>query len=233
MQSNHVKRLHPTDSPIIQRTPKQRRLSKKSSNLWNESNDSIFENFLSQDYIDNELEEDCLNANICDFSDNETTICEEESECEKKDSTICEKEAEIISQHFIDLSEFNETFDIPTDFEEEEKPKDEFQGTEKFFDDIKVDFNESEFRDFQCSQMLEGTNYETREDIKQSQTFKIPPTPKGFSQICWETQVFEEQSKSSGLFVSKGPFYGLSEKVEKLVYSSKGIKSLYGKFLHC
>lgn len=217
------------DSPAqIQRTPKQRRLSLKvksatkkrnsRSSIWNESDgdDSIFGNILSQDFVVDE-EDDCLNANIfCDdLSDTDSTICEQ--------SDIKKSEEKSEPNHHI---EFNETFEIPPDLEEE-KPKDEFQNTEKFFDDIKVDFNESDFREFQSSSQI-GTSYETREDIKNSQMFKVPATPKGLSQLCWQTQVFEEESKSKGLFLTKGPFYGLPVTVEKLIYSSKGIKSLYG-----
>lgn len=209
MQS--IKRIQ--DSPAqIQRTPKQRKV--KSFSAWNESDDSIFGNILSQDLEDIDEEDDCLNANIFCDDLSDSTICEE------SDNKKCEEKTE---PHI----EFNETFEIPPDLEEEEKPKDEFQNTEKFFDDIKVDFNESDFREFQSSQV--GTSYETREDIKNSQLFKVPATPKGLSQLCWQTQVFEEESKSNkGLFLSKGTFYGLPVQVEKLIYQSKGIKSLYG-----
>lgn len=200
------------DSPAkIQRTPKQQKLwikvksNKKRNSVWNDS-DSIFDQIGTQDLLQLEEEaEDCLNTNI--FSDDLT------------DTTICEDEKSHI--------EFNETFEIPSDFDEE-KPKDEFQNTEKFFDDIKVDFNQSDFKYFQNSQM-EGTFYETREEVKNTQDFKIPATYNVLSQICWQTQVFEEESKSKGLFISKGPFYGLPVKVEKLIYSSKGINALYGK----
>lgn len=243
MQNNQCRKrvLTLENSPLIQRTPKHRRLSLKirstgkkkvpnTNDPWIEGDDSIFGNILSQDLLEDD-DEDPLNGNILDFDDDdehENTICnkvlEEKEFC---DDSIFNELAEKTCVK--ELLEFNDTFEIPNDFKEE-KVEDAFQGTEKFFDDIKVDFNESEFREFQFSQIVEGTSYETSEDIKQSQEFKIPPTPKGFSQICWQTQVFEEESKSKGIFVSQGPFYGLPEKVEKLIYTSKGIKSLYGEF---
>lgn len=219
-----IKRVQ--DSPAkIQKTPKQQKLSikvksnKKRNSLWNlelERDESLFGLILTQDLELEDEEEDCLNTNILCDDLSDTTICEDENhqnEYEKK----------------LDDIEFNETFEIHCDFVEE-KSKDAFQNTEKFFADIKEDLNQSDFIDFQNSQMG-GTFYETRDDIKNTQEFKVPATPKVLSQISWETQVFEEESKSKGLFVSKGPFYGLPVKVEQLIYSSKGIKALYGNIL--
>lgn len=210
------KRLHHVDSPEpLQRTPKQRKLIKgRKSDLWGD--ESLFGEILSQDYMENkDVDEDDLNANIL-LDDSDFDV----------DATICHEPKKL-------EYEFNETFQIPNDFVEEKPVIDELQGTERFFEDIKVDFNDSDFREFQSSQTVEGSCYETKENIiqkSQSQTFKIPPTPKGFSQICWQTQVFEQEINCKS-FMSKGPFYGLPKKVEKLIYSSKGIKALYGKFI--
>ncbi|KAL5282099.1 HELQ family protein [Megaselia abdita] len=207
-----VRELSPREAET-EVTSKQRRLTNKvilnASNIWNETDDSIFGN-ISLDFKENE---DYLNVNIFRDLSSDSTICGD-------NLNHCQNEKEDISQS--QLFEFNKTFKLPNDFQEE-KPKDELQGTYKFFDDIRMDCSETIFKDVNISQTNVGTLYETRGDIQNSEDIKNHNL-QGLSQIYWQTQAFEEEQCN---FVSKGPFYGLPAKVEQLIYSSKGIKSLY------
>ncbi|XP_001354267.3 helicase POLQ-like [Drosophila pseudoobscura] len=69
--------------------------------------------------------------------------------------------------------------------------------------------------------IVHGTQYATCEELK-NQSILDP--------INWETQAFadfEAKSLSEHDFPSKGDFYGLPDKVKKMILEHKGIKSLY------
>ncbi|XP_022231027.2 helicase POLQ-like [Drosophila obscura] len=69
--------------------------------------------------------------------------------------------------------------------------------------------------------LVHGTQYATCEELK-NQSILDP--------INWETQAFadfEQKSLAQDNFPSKGDFYGLPDKVKKMILEHKGIKSLY------
>ncbi|XP_032574102.1 helicase POLQ-like isoform X2 [Drosophila sechellia] len=68
---------------------------------------------------------------------------------------------------------------------------------------------------------LQGTQYVTCEELK-NQSLLDP--------VNWETQAFADFEKNNQVidkFPSKGEFYGLPDKVKKMILEHKGIKSLY------
>ncbi|XP_016965729.1 helicase POLQ-like [Drosophila biarmipes] len=69
--------------------------------------------------------------------------------------------------------------------------------------------------------IVQGTQYVTCEELK-NQSILDP--------INWETQAFADFEKDDQVkenFPSKGEFYGLPDKVKKMILEHKGIKSLY------
>lgn len=74
--------------------------------------------------------------------------------------------------------------------------------------------------------IVHGTQYETCEALRNRSI--LDPS-------IWESQAFADFEKKTAsnqtkdTFPSKGDFYGLPEKVKKMILEHKGIKSLYGK----
>ncbi|XP_016975255.2 helicase POLQ-like [Drosophila rhopaloa] len=69
--------------------------------------------------------------------------------------------------------------------------------------------------------IVQGTQYVTCEELK-NQSILDP--------VNWETQAFadyETEQQVKDTFPSKGEFYGLPDKVKKMILEHKGIKSLY------
>ncbi|EDX09646.1 GD14056 [Drosophila simulans] len=69
--------------------------------------------------------------------------------------------------------------------------------------------------------LVQGTQYVTCEELK-NQSLLDP--------VNWETQAFADFEKNNQVidkFPSKGEFYGLPDKVKKMILEHKGIKSLY------
>lgn len=70
--------------------------------------------------------------------------------------------------------------------------------------------------------LVQGTQYVTCEELK-NQSLLDP--------VNWETQAFADFEKNNQVidkFPSKGEFYGLPDKVKKMILEHKGINSLYG-----
>lgn len=71
--------------------------------------------------------------------------------------------------------------------------------------------------------IVQGTQYETCEELRNRSI--LDP-------VNWESQAFadfEKGNQAKENFPSKGEFYGLPDKVKKMILDHKGIKSLYGK----
>ncbi|XP_017053440.1 helicase POLQ-like [Drosophila ficusphila] len=69
--------------------------------------------------------------------------------------------------------------------------------------------------------IVQGTQYVTSEELKNHSI--LDP-------VNWETQAFadfEKEQQNKNKFPSKGEFYGLPDKVKKMILEHKGIKSLY------
>ncbi|XP_055856118.1 helicase POLQ-like isoform X1 [Episyrphus balteatus] len=119
------------------------------------------------------------------------------------------------------------------------------QNTQKFLDDIafkvpkqpvtlglKEQLSSSIAHHFDMTNFMQGTQYETREEIK-NRTIGGAAVGSSFRQdeqhlsaINWETQGFPEDQPIDE-FPSRGDFYGLPGNVKKMIFEHKGIKSLY------
>lgn len=126
-------------------------------------------------------------------------------------------------------------------FKDDFPTEDLLQCTQKFLDDVA--FKVPKPRNVKQTQIMEhtranvdtciqGTQYETREEIKNrtinplNETRVIRET-ENLSRFNWETQIFTKDVVED--YPCKGEFYGLPDRVKRMIFESKGIKSLYGE----
>lgn len=116
------------------------------------------------------------------------------------------------------------------------------QCTQKFLDDIQFKIPKAPELNFLhkntesvIDQIIQGTQYATRAEIKNqtilNSTYATVTNKElqNLSNINWESQIFNEDVKEKDSFPSKGDFYGLPDRVKRLIFEHKGISSLYGK----
>ncbi|XP_073838797.1 mutagen-sensitive 301 [Musca autumnalis] len=129
-------------------------------------------------------------------------------------------------------------------FKDDDFPIDELlmQGTQKFLADVafkipkppdgsstnQKQLNNKILTNVDCC--IAGTQYETRKEIQNrtlnplQQTHILKET-ENLSHINWDADAFDEEIKED--YPCKGDFYGLPDRVKRMIFETKGIKCLY------
>ncbi|XP_037815116.1 helicase POLQ-like [Lucilia sericata] len=146
---------------------------------------------------------------------------------------------EIIPTHSNKTPLVSKTQDVIEDLFKDDFPLDEVdQCTQKFLNDVAFKFpaaNETQkIYKLPLNGCIQGTQYETREEIQNRTMNPLQQTYVAevnrtelhqLSNINWDTQMFEHEVIED--YPCKGDFYGLPEKVKKMIFDHKGIQSLY------
>ncbi|XP_061402478.1 helicase POLQ-like [Musca vetustissima] len=138
----------------------------------------------------------------------------------------------------------SKTMEEPDLFNDDDFPLDEMlmQGTQKFLADVafkipkppdgggngQQPINKTQ-RNVDC--YVAGTQYETRKEIQNRTVNPLQQTHinreiENLSNISWNADDFNEEEPKED-FPCKGDFYGLPDRVKRMIFETKNIKSLY------
>lgn len=132
--------------------------------------------------------------------------------------------------------------DAINDMFKEDFPMDDVpQCTQKFLNDVAFKMpappETQKFFKLPLGGCIQGTQYETREEIENRSTLLLNQTCAAaqsncsellhLSNINWDTEMFDNEAKEA--YPCKGDFFGLPDKVKKMIFDHKGIQKLYGK----
>lgn len=77
--------------------------------------------------------------------------------------------------------------------------------------------------------IIQGSQYETHESLNNQRVSQAQCGLTTIKQADWQSQSFTDFEKCVDSVPAKGNFYGLPEKVKKLIFENKGIQDLYGE----
>lgn len=77
--------------------------------------------------------------------------------------------------------------------------------------------------------IIQGSQYETHESLNSQRVSQAQCGLTTLNKADWQTQSFTDFENCLDMVPAKGNFYGLPEKVKKLIFENKGIQDLYGE----
>ncbi|XP_067645253.1 helicase POLQ-like [Eurosta solidaginis] len=105
----------------------------------------------------------------------------------------------------------------------------ELQNSQRFLDDIAIfkvpqappvpKPQNNSYKSKQAYNYVGGTQYAVHSNLEYSKTLS------NLSRLDWDSQIFADKLQSD--FPSKGDFFGLPDKVKKMIFEHKGIEKLY------